>query len=369
MLDGQVYFISTGLVLQAEGPSQLPSGTQSAAINTTGQQTGIASDCDEAVIGSPYIPIDSWIYPAVLRLYSMGFVDHVYLGMRPWTRKNVIEILGDIEDRIEDSSPSASTDQARQIHSALKHELQLDIIDPCAKSANLLRLESAYSVFRGISGTPLRDSFHLGSTLINDYGRPYENGLNNYSGLSGYVTAGRYALYARGEFQGAPSAAGYSTTLANTLSAIDQTLYTNPATNQTTYYYPQATIPMGPIASTAHGRVIEAYVSARVLNHEVSFGRVDQWLGPAQGASFAYSNNAESIYAFEVNRVEPLRIPLISNLTGPFRYEFLVGALHGHLFIPNPAYEANPSPNVPNVINPGNPWVHVEKLRSRVKIR
>ena len=54
-----------------------------------------------------------------------------------------------------------------------------------------------YCVARGISGTPLRDSYHLGSTIINDYGRPYENGFNNYSGASGYATAGRFALCAR----------------------------------------------------------------------------------------------------------------------------------------------------------------------------
>jgi hypothetical protein len=30
--------------------------------------------------------------------------------------------------------------------------------------------------------------------------------------------------------------------------------------------------------------------------------------------------------------------------------------------MPNPAYIANPSISVPNVINPGNPWVHVEKF-------
>jgi hypothetical protein len=33
--------------------------------------------------------------------------------------------------------------------------------------------------------------------------------------------------------------------------------------------------------------------------------------------------------------------------------------------MPNPAYVANPSPNLPNVINPGNPWVHVEKISFR----
>jgi hypothetical protein len=33
--------------------------------------------------------------------------------------------------------------------------------------------------------TPLRDCFHLGSTVINDYGRPYQYGVNNHSGSSG----------------------------------------------------------------------------------------------------------------------------------------------------------------------------------------
>ncbi|WP_369294449.1 capsule assembly Wzi family protein, partial [Klebsiella pneumoniae] len=66
---------------------------------------------------------------------------------------------------------------------------------------------------RAISGTPLRDSFHLGQTIVNDYGRPYANGFNNYSGASGYATAGPFLVYARAEFQGAPSMAGYSTAL------------------------------------------------------------------------------------------------------------------------------------------------------------
>ena len=41
----------------------------------------------------------------------------------------------------------------------------------------------------------------------------------------------------------------------------------------------------------------------------------------------AYSNNAENIYSFRINRIEPLHIPGLSALTGPFRYEFIVGPL------------------------------------------
>ena len=35
----------------------------------------------------------------------------------------------------------------------------------------------------------------------------------------------------------------------------------------------------------------------------------------------AYSNNAENIYSFRINRVEPLHIPGLSYITGPFRYD------------------------------------------------
>jgi hypothetical protein len=133
----------------------------------------------------------------------------------------------------------------------------------------------------------------------------------------------------------------------------------NPATGS---LYSQPTIPQGPISTATQGRFLEAYVSAQYVNHIFSFGKQDEWLGPAEGGSMAYSNNAENIYAFHINRIEPLYVPLLSRITGPFRYEFLVGALRGHTLIPNQAY---PATNQPNVTNPGDPWVHVEKISFR----
>ena len=310
--------------------------------------------------GSPYIPVDSWIYPAVLRLYSLGFLDHVYLGLRPWTRASLSHMLEDTDAKIEDAKAGPVTDEARELNDALNHELHPDTRGPCPERIGDVRIESTYSVVRAISGMPLRDSFHLGSTIVNDYGRPFENGFNNYSGLSGYATAGRFTLYARGEFQGAPSAAGYSAAVYQALATVDATI--NPITGLA--YGNQATIPLGPIGTAVQGRFLEAYISYRFLNHVFSFGKQDEWLGPAQGASMAYSNNAENIYAFHINRIEPLYVPFLSRFTGPFRYEFLVGALRGHTLMPNPLYANNPAVQA-NVISPGNPWVHVEKINFR----
>jgi hypothetical protein len=327
-----------------------------------------ARDCAPAVLGSPYIPVDSWVYPAVLRLYSLGYVDTVYLGMRPWTRSSISHMLEETGANIEDAKPGPEVDEAQGIFEALSRELRADSQGPCLALHGLARIESTYTVMRGISGTPLRDSFHLGSTVVNDYGRPYENGFNNYTGASGYASVGRFTLYARGEFHDAPSADGYSQTLAQKLSMVDGTTYTDPTTQIKSYNLPQATIPMGPIGSTTNGRFIEAYASANLLSHEISFGKQDDWLGPALGGGMAYSNNAENIYSFRVNRVEPLRVPGISRLTGPFRYEILVGSLRGHTYMSNPAYpgDGKPNPNhINNVLNPGNPWVHVEKVSLR----
>jgi hypothetical protein len=350
------FFSFNSLRLAAETPE----GSSAAAAQVVQDSGRPVPVCEPSRQGSPYIPVDSWIYPAVLRLYSVGYLDTVYLGLRPWTRASVGRMMEEAAIRIEDAQDDSdpTTDEGKEIYEAIEHELHRDFEGPCGALRGGGRVESLYSTFRGISGTPLRDSFHLGQSVINDYGRPYESGFDDYTGASGYASAGRFVLYARGEFQAAPSSVGYSSALAETLSNVDGIPFIDPQTGQPYY---QATIPRGPINSTAQFRILEAYVSAQILNHVISFGKRDDWLGPGLGGAFAYSNNAENIYSFGINRIEPLRIPLLSRLTGPFRYEFMVGPLHGHTYVPNPAYP----PGLPDVFNPGTPWMHLEKVSFR----
>jgi hypothetical protein len=344
-----------GPPLRAEQPGQ-PQGTGQQGSGLAAKDPGRPeSVCEPSLLDSPYIPVDSWVYPAVWRLYSLGFIDTVYLGMRPYTRSSLDHMLEDAGAKIEDADPGPATDEAEGIYESLTHELHYDVQGPCGAHKGKTRVESVYSVERGISGTPLRDSFHLGSTIVNDYGRPYQNGFNDFSGASGYASMGRFLIYARGEFQAAPSGAGYSTALAQALANVDATNYVFSNTCEAKGSGPSCvplpldqltTIPLGPIANKTDGRLMEAYVSAHYLNHEISFGKQDDWLGPGLGAGMAYSNNAENIYSFRINRIEPLRIPFLSYVTGPFRYEFLVGSLKGHVV-------------------PEDPWVHVEKLSFR----
>ncbi|MGB9147688.1 MAG: capsule assembly Wzi family protein [Acidobacteriaceae bacterium] len=282
--------------------------------------------------GSTYVPMDSWMYPALDRLHSLGYLDTAFLGLRPWTRLSIAHMLQQSADKIDTSDD----EQAKEIYLAVLNEVQPDLDDATEITHPSGQLESVYSDFRGIDGTVLRDSFHLGQTIIDDYGRPYQGGFNDYSGFSARAEAGRFSLYWREEYQRGAGATGYSTALSDYLSAnID---YIPVASNPH-----QPTIPEGPIASADYARVMEATISYHLLGHEVSFGKSDHWMGPDQGASMLWSDNAQDNYAFQINRVEPLRIPLLSRLTGPFRYDFFVGSLKGHTY-------------------PNDPWVHVEKV-------
>jgi hypothetical protein len=204
----------------------------------------------------------------------------------------------------------------------------------------------------GIDGQILRDSFHLGQTIANDYGRPYESGFNNVTGFSTLNEYGRFSLFVRGEYQRAPSGYGYSNTdTSNPLTTVTDDTGTNVYTlasylseylDAIPYVAPllnQATIPNPHIATQNNFRIQEATLSVHFLGHEISGGKSDAWLGPSAGSAMAWSNNAEDIYSFRINRVEPMYIPFVDKVLGPLRYDFFVGSLKGHVY-------------------PNAPWVH-----------
>jgi len=277
--------------------------------------------------GSTYIPVDSWIYPQMTRLYSLGYVDTMFLGMRPWTRKSILHMLDESEDAIRNSN----SDEAREILIVVKREVSLEDTNGIYNRGTVYGTKSVYTRVMGISGNTLRDSYHLGQTINNDYGRPYQPGFNLITGFSTLAEHGRFSLFVRGEYQHSPSAQGYSQALSQQLSTIDQIV---PFSG---YNAKQSTIPTGPIDAQNPFRLVEATLSVHLLGHEISGGKSDAWLGPAQGGALAWSNNAENIYSFRINRVEPLHIPLLSRVLGPLRYDFFYGSLKGHTY-PNHPY-------------------------------
>lgn len=277
------------------------------------------------------IAVDSWIYLAALRLHDLGYLPTMYTGMRPYTRVSLAHMLTlSQRDILQDQDLYGSHDEVVALFDRLHRELAPELAHENGKD---IVVESTYARVRGVSGTPLNDSFHLGQTFVNDYGRPFQEGVNGITGASGYITRGRFTLQARGEYQHAPSALGYNSAAVQALTGVDNL----------TPGIPHDIIPQGTIAGADRFRLLNAAVSAHVLGHEIGFGKLDEWLGPASGGAMAWSNNAEPIYAFHINRIEPLYIPWLSNVTGPFRYEFFVGSLKGH-------------------DTPNSPWTHMEKV-------
>jgi hypothetical protein len=275
-------------------------------------------------LGSTYIPVDSWVYPAMLRLYSMGYLDSMYLSMRPYTRRSALHILQASESDI----LSGDNQQAQDILSALLNELTDEGITGAViagpERGAVYGLQSVYTRITGVSGNILTDSFHLGQTFFNDYGRPHESGFNNITGFSTLNERGPFSLYVRAEYQHTPSATGYSLALSNQLATLDETYPVAPPND------PQATLPTGPIAAQNPFRIVEATLSYHILGHEISGGKSDAWLGPGLGGAMPWSNNAENIYSFRIDRVEPLNIKYLSRLLGPVRYNFFYGSLKGH---------------------------------------
>ena len=280
--------------------------------------------------GSAYIPVDNWMYSAALRLYYLGYLPTAYLDMRPWTRASLAHMLTLSQEALRSTYAPA---EAVEINARLRRELAPEL---AGDRSPTLRAASAYTRVREIHGQILDDSFHLGQTIINDYGRPNEPGFNNLTGVTAEAQGGRFSLIVRAEYQHAPSSMGYSPSVAAQLAAIDGTPN-----------LPQTTIPAGVIPAQDTVQIQEANASVHLLGNEVSFGRSDEWLSPALGAAMGWSNNAQAIYSFRINRVEPLYIPGLSRYLGLFRYDFMVGELQGHQY-------------------PSNPWIHMEKISMKV---
>jgi Capsule assembly protein Wzi len=275
-------------------------------------------------LGSAYIPVDSWMYPALTRLYGMGFLDTMFLGMRPYTRRSVLHMLWASESAI----LSSDNEQAQDILAKLLYQLNAEDPEsrPPVPRGLVYGLDSSYTRLLGISGPILRDSYHLGQSISNDYGRPFESGVNAIAGASTLEEWGPFSLYVRGEYQHTPSGTGYSTALATELLIPDEIPFQGP----------MDILPVGNLPAQNPFRLVEAYASYHLLGHEISGGKTDAWLGPGYGGAMAWSNNAENVYSFQINRVEPLNIPLLSKLLGPVRYDFFVGSVKGHTYLNSP---------------------------------
>src|SRR6266850_2100759 len=70
--------------------------------------------------GSPYVPLDSWVYPALDRLIAMGMIDSGFAGLRPWTRRECMRQLSEAEEKL----TGEESNEAQKLVDVLQREFR-----------------------------------------------------------------------------------------------------------------------------------------------------------------------------------------------------------------------------------------------------
>jgi Capsule assembly protein Wzi len=279
------------------------------------QASDTSNSRNTADMASTYVPIESWVYPAFDRLAAEGYVPGAIFSLRPWTRIACVRMVKEAEQRIA-HDPNPPSDAATLL-SSLKEEFAVEEqrIDG---ARNLeFRLESLDQRSTSIAGRPLTDGYHFAETIVDDYGRPFAQGENDYSGVSFRATAGPFAAYARAEIQRVPSAPVPDAATQQAIAAADFT----------------SAGALGPPSDFTRGRLLDANVSYTFSNNQFTFGKQTLWWGPARSGSTLFSNNAEPLTMLRYDRVRPFVLPGFLEHLGSIRLQFFVGRLAGAQFV------------------------------------
>jgi membrane-associated phospholipid phosphatase len=268
-------------------------------------------------MGSSYVPVDSWVYPAFDRLIASGFIHDRTVSIRPWTRLECTRILSEVHQHLDEDLESTDAHLLSLIgdlDAEFRPETQLRNGDTPNVNAEL---ESVYTRYTGISGPPLRDSFHFAQTIADDFGRPYGRGANDITGFSTHAAAGPFVIYVRGEYQYGSSSQQYTPAQAQDLASTDG--------------LPVNSVPT--FGRSSRLRTVEAYAGLNLADWQFTFGQQSLWWGANRSTSLLLSNNAEAIPMLRVERTSPTKLPSLLSLLGPMSVSGFLGRLGGDRYL------------------------------------
>lgn len=285
---------------------------------------GADQELKKKSVGPVYVELDSWVYPALKRLAALGYIPDTESLVLPWTRQECELLVNEADDSASrrDSSIAAGADrkEALALISALKAEFSSETENSKASAG----IDSIYVRYLQISGKRLRDSYHFGQTLVNDFGRPYSDGPNTVAGLSAFATYGRLSAYFRGEYQEADNTAPYSANVQSLIAALDGV--------------PPNLVTRGKSYNSFDP--LEMYIGAHVAGFDVTVGKQSMWWGPGEDSAFHFSDNAEPIYSLRLSQSSPILLPGPLRILGRIRTQFMFGRLTGHAYPPKPLINA-----------------------------
>lgn len=274
---------------------------------------------DPAYMGSTYIPLDSWIYPAFDRLAALGYIPTEMIAIRPWARSEGARLVLEARERISEDDVEANPVVEKAV-AELQREFAFELGTLEGQSNVGAQLESAYFRMTPIVGRPLRDSFNFAQTIYDDYGRPYGQGFNAVAGVSTRAETGPLAFYFRGEYEYSNGMSPYSPAANQAIAAFNN--------------LPASSVPTFPQQSQF--RTIEAYVALNVHNWQLSFGQQSLYWSPAFGGSLMLSNNAQAGVMLRLSRTTPYELHGPLAWLGKIRNTVFVGAPPNYNYVRGP---------------------------------
>ena len=283
-------------------------------------------------VGSPYVALDSPVYEQIQRLAALGYIHSQFLGLRPWTRMTCARMLQEAAE----NNVVREGGEAAELYAALIEDFSYELgILKGNDPKPMASLDRAYTRAVGIAGPPLNDSFHFGQTIYDDFGRAYQEGFNNQTGVEASASYDRFEVSVRGEYQHAPAAGIYPTSVQQLIAQTDQV---------PNAYFQSA-------GSTNRLELLDAYAGITLKDWQLSIGKQSLWEGVDSASALIISDNASPLSMFRVNRVAPLVLPSFLKYLGPLRMEFFLGAAEGHHYPPHPWVQGlkvsvKPTPNL-----------------------
>ncbi len=287
---------------------------------------------DDDAAGSTFVPMDSWIYPALERLGSMGLVPSQSASIRPWTRqecrrqmreaKSILYGFGSLDYNVDRNVRR----EAGRLFPDMERELQ----EPDGTATAVL--DSVYVREGAIVGPALTDGFHFGQTWWNDFGRPLGRGNSVLVGYSARAVTGRFFLYSRQELQTDPGLPAISPDRAALFTSIDDAPFTSAGTPVLPQFAPQAAI-----AASVRQRPLNLYAGVAFAGNALTFGKQEIFWGPTTMGPWAFSSNAEPTYNLRLQATRPHPYPFFPSLGG-YRFDLVFGKLSGHQYPARPYF-------------------------------
>ncbi|SFS10952.1 Capsule assembly protein Wzi [Granulicella pectinivorans] len=276
-------------------------------------------------IGSPNVPMDSWIYPALERLGALGLIPSQNASIRPWTRQECLRQVREVEEAV---GSFGLSDSVNEEGLRILSDLQKELAEP--EDRNGIVLESAYTRYGVIAGPALTDGFHFGQTWWNDFGRPLRQGGSVIAGYSVRAVTGRYFAYIRQEAQQTPGTPALTLAQGQFLNDLDNLPFGTPVV-------PTPYLPTPAMAAYLRQRPLEMYAGMAFKGNTLSFGKQAIFWGLNTMGPWSFSSNAEPTYNLRLTASRPRPFPFFP-LLGTYRYDFVFGKLSGHKYPARPYF-------------------------------